>query len=127
MPQLTVPLRSIAHGRSGDKGSHANVGIIALSPELYRFLEETLSEEAVAEYFAELKPQGVERYTLPKLGALNFLLKGILRGGGSRSLRLDAQGKALAQALLEMPVALPPELAETLIKEEPKHSESSHG
>ncbi len=106
----TVPLRTLAHARSGDKGSSSNIGVIAYSLEGYEFLRAFLTEARVADYFAPLKPQGVVRYELPRLRSFNFVLSGILAGGGSRSLRTDAQGKALAAILLEMPVEVPADL-----------------
>lgn len=99
-----VPLKQLAYARSGDKGSSANIGVIAYSKDGYAFLKGYLTEERVAEYFKSLKPESVVRYELPNLLALNFVLKGVLEGGGSRSLRLDSQGKALGQVLLEMPI-----------------------
>lgn len=107
-PDISQILRlgDIAHARSGDKGSSANVGVIAYTPKGYAFLQQTLTEERVAEYFKPLGPTKVTRYELPNLGALNFVLEGVLAGGGSRSLRVDAQGKALGQAILEMMLPL---------------------
>lgn len=97
-----IPLRSIAYARSGDKGNNANIGVIANSSADFAFLLDYLTAEKVQEYFKSLGVNAVERYELPNLEALNFVLHGVLAGGGSRSLRLDAQGKALGQALLEM-------------------------
>lgn len=97
-----MKLKEIACGRSGDKGAHANVGIAAYTSEGYALIREALTPERVASHFAALKPSGVKRYELPTLWALNFVLEGVLEGGGNRSLRSDAQGKALAQALLEI-------------------------
>lgn len=97
-------LRDIAHARSGDKGNHANVGIIAFTEEDFAFLESWLTAERVAAYFEPLKPSSVERYELPGINAFNFLLKDVLGGGGSRSLRVDSQGKTLGLALLEMEI-----------------------
>lgn len=102
-----VPLQKIARARSGDKGNDANIGVIALSQEAYLFLEEFLTAEKVQAYFASLSPESTVRYALPNLQAFNFVLKGVLGGGGSRSLRIDAQGKALGQALLQMPIEMP--------------------
>lgn len=99
-------LGAIAHARSGDKGSNANIGVIAYSEKGYRFLEQYLTKERVVHFFSALNLQSVKRYELPNLGALNFILEGVLSGGGSRSLRIDAQGKALGQAILEMPLEL---------------------
>lgn len=95
-------LRDIAYARSGDKGSHVNIGVIALEPKDYAFLCTFLTEERVKEYFALLHPQKVVRYELPNLHALNFLLYDVLNGGASLNLHVDAQGKALGQALLQM-------------------------
>ena len=97
-----VRLGDIAHARSGDKGSSANVGVIAYTTDGFAFLRSALTEARVAEHFKPLGPTEVKRYELPKLEALNFVLTGILAGGGSRSLRVDAQGKALGQAILEI-------------------------
>lgn len=102
-----ITLREIAHGRSGDKGSDANIGVIAYTPAGYDFLRGFLTGERVKAYFDPMGVAAVERYELANLGALNFVLRGILAGGGSRSPRIDPQGKALAQALLEMPLDAP--------------------
>lgn len=97
-----MKLRELAFGRSGDKGAHANIGIAAYTQEGYDLIKEALTKEIVKGYFAELRPRDVRRYELPNLLALNFVLEGVLEGGGNRSLRTDAQGKTLAQALLEI-------------------------
>jgi hypothetical protein len=99
-----IPLRQIAYARSGDKGSGSNIGVIAYSEKGYQFLKKALTEERISTYFAPLEPSHVKRYELPNLLALNFVLSDVLAGGGSRSLRTDSQGKALGQALLEMPI-----------------------
>jgi hypothetical protein len=91
-------LYDIACARSGDKGTSANIGVIARDGKYWDFLKTWLDSERVAGYFALLGPTGVDRYELPKLQALNFILHGVLR----QSLRNDAQGKALGQLLLEM-------------------------
>ena len=98
----TFKLYTMAHARSGDKGSMANIGVIAYNEADFRFLEKFLTEEKVADYFKSLHPKSVRRYLLPNLFAFNFLLEGVLGEGGSLSLRCDAQGKSLGQALLEM-------------------------
>lgn len=103
---MRIRLGEIAHARSGDKGSGANIGVIAYTPAGYAWLREHLTAERVAAYFAAMDPGDVARYELPNLGALNFVLPAILAGGGSRSLRVDAQGKALGQVLLEMPLKI---------------------
>lgn len=95
-------LKDIAYGRSGDKGSHANVGIIAYKQEDYPKLVEKLTPERVQRYFSDLDITEVERFELPNLWALNFILHDALDGGGSVSLKSDSQGKGLAQLLLEM-------------------------
>lgn len=104
---MRVMLYKLAYARSGDKGSSANVGVIAYNQERYGYLRDFLTAEKVAEHFKELHPLHVERYELPNLLAFNFVLKGILNGGGSLSLRIDAQGKALGQAILEMSIDVP--------------------
>jgi hypothetical protein len=100
-------LRDIAHGRSGDKGNHANVAVIAYTAAGYAWLREHLTAEAVRNYFAPLGPSRVVRYEAPNLFALNFLLYDVLAGGASRSLRSDTQGKTFALALLQMPLPRP--------------------
>ncbi len=103
-------LSAIAHGRSGDKGNHANVAVIAFTSAGYAWLREYLTEEAVRQYFAPLMPTKVERFEAPNLLALNFLLMNVLAGGASRSLRSDTQGKSYALALLQMPLAPMPNI-----------------
>jgi hypothetical protein len=97
-------LKDLARARSGDKGRGANIGVIANSEADYRWLCENLSAARVQDYFAAMSPGEVVRYEIPSLHALNFVLPTILGEGGSRSLRVDAQGKTLGQVLLEMPV-----------------------
>jgi len=104
------PLSTIAHGRSGDKGNHANVAIIADTAAGFAWLRRHLTAERVAAYFAPLSPSHVERFEAGNVRGLNFMLYDVLAGGASRSLRSDTQGKTLALALLQMPVELPPEL-----------------
>jgi hypothetical protein len=108
---MRVRLVDIAHARSGDKGDTANVGIIAMRPEWYPFLQLFLTRERVAEHFRGLINGGVERFELPNLGALNFLLHGALGGGGTLSLKTDAQGKVFSTALLRMVLDVPDDLA----------------
>lgn len=103
----TIRLRDIAHGRSGDKGNHANVGVIAHTPSGFAYLDRVLTAERVAAWFAALKPASVERYALPGIRAHNFLLRDALDGGASGSLRTDTQGKVLATSLLEMELPRP--------------------
>ena len=94
----------IAHARSGDKGDTANVGVIARKPEYYPILVRELTVERVARPFQGMITGGVERFELPNLHALNFLLHGALGGGGTVSLKTDAQGKTLSTALLRMEI-----------------------
>jgi hypothetical protein len=102
-----IPLREIAFARSGDKGSSANIAVFGRTPAAYRWLRDHLTEGAVEAYFRPLGVGRVTRYDVPNLEALNFVLADVLAGGGSRSLRIDAQGKALGTALLELPVDFP--------------------
>ena len=102
-----IPLRQIAHARSGDKGSSANVAVFARTPAAYAFLRDHLTAAAVENYFKPLGVGTVTRHEVPNLEALNFLLPAILAGGGSRSLRIDAQGKTLGMALLELQLDAP--------------------
>ena len=111
---MATPLSAIAHGRSGDKGNHANVAVLAYTPAGFDWLRQNLTAERVRDYFAPLGPTRVERFEAPNLLALNFLLYDVLAGGASRSLRSDTQGKTLALALLQMPVELPADHAAML-------------
>lgn len=104
---MKVRLIDIAHARSGDKGDMANVGVIALREEWYPALAQCLTPAIVAEHFRLLIAGPVERYELPNLWALNFLLHGALDGGGTRSLKLDAQGKVLSTAMLRIVLDIP--------------------
>jgi hypothetical protein len=103
---MKVQLLKIAHARSGDKGDTANVGLIALRPEFYPVLAREVTAERVKKHFAELCKGPVERFELPNLGALNFLLHESLGGGGTLSLMTDAQGKTFSTALLRMEIDL---------------------
>lgn len=105
----------LAHGRSGDKGDTVNIGIIARRQEWYPVLERELTTQRVHAFLEPLGIGRVERYELPNLGALNFLVHGALGGGGAVALKLDAQGKTFAQALLRMPLELSEELAEEVV------------
>ena len=104
-----VRLSAVAHGRSGDKGNHANVAVIAYTDAGFAWLREHLTADRVAAYFAPLGPSRVERFEAANVRGLNFVLYDVLAGGASRSLRSDTQGKTLALALLQMPVELPDE------------------
>ena len=102
-----VALRYLAHARSGDKGDTANVGLIALKPEYYPVLLREVTASRVAKHFRGIIKGDVERYELPNLNALNFLLHGALGGGGTLSLKTDAQGKVFSTALLRMEIPIP--------------------
>jgi hypothetical protein len=104
---MRIRLVDIAHARSGDKGDTANVGLIALRPEWYPVLECYVTREAVARHFDGMIDGQVTRYELPNLKALNFLLHGALDGGGTLSLKTDAQGKVFSTALLRMSIDVP--------------------
>jgi hypothetical protein len=103
----SVQLRVLAHARSGDKGDTANVGLIALRPEYYDVLRREVTSARVARHFRGMITGKVERFELPNLRALNFLLHGALGGGGTLSLKTDAQGKVFSTALLRMAIAVP--------------------
>jgi hypothetical protein len=99
---MKVQLVKLAHARSGDKGDTANVGLIALTDEIYPILMREVTAERVKEHFGDMVKGDVERFELPNLKALNFLLHGSLGGGGTLSLMTDAQGKTFSTALLRM-------------------------
>ena len=105
-----IRLGELAHARSGDKGNHANIGVVAYNELGYQYLKEQLSNTKVADFFAEFSPTEVERFELPGILALNFLLHNVLAGGASQSLRTDSQGKVLAIALLELGLPRPANL-----------------
>jgi hypothetical protein len=102
-----VPLSTIAHGRSGDKGNHANIAVIAYTPAGYEWLRSRLTADVVHNYFKPLGLSHTQRYEAPNVLALNFMLYNVLAGGASRSLRIDTQGKTYALALLQMEVDRP--------------------
>ena len=104
---MKIRLGEIAYARSGDKGSGATLGVIAYTARGYEILRERLSADAMEAYFKPMGCAGVKRYEVPKLHVLNFVLPEVLAGGGSRSLRIDAQGKAVGQVALEMIVEVP--------------------
>ncbi|MCC6772918.1 MAG: hypothetical protein IT360_17140 [Gemmatimonadaceae bacterium] len=99
---MKVRLLDLAHARSGDKGDTANVGVIALRPEWYALLARELTVERVSRHFDGMLTGGVQRFELPNLQALNFLLHGALDGGGTLSLKTDAQGKVYSTAMLRL-------------------------
>ena len=109
--EKTVPLIALALARSGDKGNHANIGVIARKPEYLPWIAAALDETTVAEHFSHVLEGAVERWYLPGIQALNFLLRDSLGGGGVASLRMDPQGKAFAQMLLDFPIPVPAAIA----------------
>ncbi len=111
---MKVRLLDLAHARSGDKGDMANVGVIALRPEWYPLLVEQLTVARVKKHFAGVLAGDVQRYELPNLKAVNFLLHGALDGGGTMSLKMDAQGKVFSTAMLRMVLDVPDDQARTL-------------
>lgn len=111
---MKVQLVKLAHARSGDKGDTANVGIIALNEQIYPILVREVSAENVKQHFGPMVMGDVERFELPNLGALNFLLHGSLGGGGTLSLMTDAQGKTFSTALLRMFIEITDDEAQDL-------------
>lgn len=111
-----IKLIDIAHGRSGDKGDGSNVGIIARHPDVYPFLKENLTADVVKEHMKHICKGKVDRYEMPNIGALNFVLHHSLGGGGTVSLKLDAQGKTHASQLLRLEMDVPEELIEKVRK-----------
>ena len=107
---MRVQLRQICHARSGDKGDTANIGLIAYKGELYPVLRKYVTVERVRQHFDGIVTGAVERFELPNIGALNFLLHGALGGGGTKSLKNDAQGKTLSAALLRMEIDIEEEI-----------------
>jgi hypothetical protein len=97
-------LRDIAHSRAGDKGNISNISVIAYDPKDYPLLEKHVTAERVREHFSDIVQGEVQRYTLPALGALNFVLHDALTGGVTRSLALDAHGKSLSSAILSLEI-----------------------
>jgi hypothetical protein len=105
-----IYIRDLATARSGDKGNHANVGVVAKDADSYEILRSRLTAVRVQSHFAGLGVTRVERFELPLIGALNFLLHDALAGGASRSLRIDTQGKLLATSLLDLQLRIEAEL-----------------
>ncbi len=101
---MNIQLRKLCHARSGDKGDTANIGLIALKPEYYPIIQREITAARVQKHFEGVVFGAVERFELPNLGALNFLLHEALGGGGTKSLKNDAQGKTLSAALLRMEI-----------------------
>ena len=111
---MNVQLRQLAHARSGDKGDTANVGVIAIEPRWYSLLDRYLTVDRVKQHFAGIIAGEVERFEIPNLNALNFLLHGALDGGGTLSLKTDAQGKVFSTAMLRLVLDIPDEVGKAL-------------
>ena len=114
---IEVPLYGAAHGRTGDKGDRSNISVIAWHPQLYAILVAQVDTQAVAAQFRHRQPSRVQRFLLPRLHAMNFVLDGVLDGGVNDALNLDAHGKALSFLLLDMRIRVPRELAPLLVGE----------
>lgn len=112
---ITVPLYRAAHGRTGDKGNRSNISVIAYCRQLYPLLVAQLTEERVAQRFATRRPSAVQRYLLPTLQAMNFVLDEALDGGVNDALNLDSHGKALSFFLLDLSIEVPATLTKFLI------------
>jgi len=111
MTAPTIPLYSLAHGRTGDKGDRSNISVIAYDARDFDHLVKHVTEDAVRALFAHRRPTSVTRYLVPSLQAMNFVIDGVLDGGVNDSLNLDTHGKALAFLLLSMPIPTPSRLA----------------
>ena len=111
----TVPLRALAHGRTGDKGNRSNISVIAYDARAWETLLAQVTEARVAGLFAARRPTRTARYVLPKLHAMNFVLDDVLDGGVNDALNLDSHGKALAFLLLDLPISVPEALCEHLV------------
>ena len=112
MSGQTIQLAQIATARSGDKGNHANIGVVAFCQPGYAYLLQELTSQRVAAFLDGLGATQVERFELPKVWAINFVLYNALAGGASCSLRIDSQGKLLGTAILELELPAPPNLSE---------------
>lgn len=111
---MKIKLSTIAHARSGDKGDAANCGVIAYKKEWYPILQQYLTTPIVKQYFDGVVLGEIERYELPNLWAVNFLLNNTLGGGGTVSLKLDAQGKTIATSMLQCEIEVPDNLVREL-------------
>lgn len=115
MSCIVVPLYRAAHGRTGDKGDRSNISVIAWHPDLFPLLLEQVTPEAVARQFQHRAPSRVQRFVLPTLHAMNFVLDAVLDGGVNDALNLDTHGKSLSFLLLDMPIAVPQALQHLLV------------
>lgn len=108
----TVALREIAHSRSGEKGNNSNVSVIAYDADLYALLKDQVTVEAVGRLYGSITKGSIQRYELPAIGALNFVLEDVLEGGRSRTLAFEESGKALSSLMLTLEVTVPDDTAE---------------
>ena len=115
MTTVTVPLYRAAHGRTGDKGDRSNISVVAWHPDLWPLLVEQVTPEAVAAQFRDRAPSRVQRFLLPKLHAMNFVLDAVLDGGVNDALNLDTHGKSLSFLLLDLRIDVPAELQHLLV------------
>jgi hypothetical protein len=113
---VQTPLYTLAHARTGDKGDRSNISVIAYHEQLFPLLAEQLTEELVAQLFASRRPRAVHRYLLPRLGAMNFVLDGVLDGGVNDSLNLDSHGKSLAFLLLQAVIDVPEQWQDLILR-----------
>jgi hypothetical protein len=129
MQRKSVTLREVASARSGDKGNHANIGVVAASAQAYSFLLQVLTAEYLQQHFLRLGVSRVERYELPRVWALNFVLYDALAGGASQSLRIDTQGKLLGTEVMELELPLNHTGSELLLAGgwRPMDQEPEHG
>jgi hypothetical protein len=111
-----IELYQLAHARTGDKGNRVNISVIAYDPQDYPLLVDQVTEQRLLEHFAHRAPSRVQRYLLPKIAAMNFVLDDVLDGGVNDSLNLDMHGKALSFHLLTLPLAVPAARAATTRK-----------
>ena len=112
--KISVPLIKLAYARSGDKGDHANIGVIARQPEFLPFIQSALTSDTVLKYFEHVVKGDVLSWDVPGINGINFLLKNSLGGGGMASLNIDPQGKSYAQQLLDFQIPIPDEIASKL-------------
>ena len=115
MSSTLVPLYRAAHGRTGDKGDRSNISVIAWHPDLFPLLVEQITADAVAAQFRHRAPSRVQRFVLPKLHAMNFVLDAVLDGGVNDALNLDTHGKSLSFLLLDMTIEVPEKLRHLLV------------
>ena len=108
----TIPLREIAHSRSGEKGNHSNVSVIAYDQSLFDVLKDQLTVDAVEQLYGSITKGSIRRYELPAIGALNFVLENVLEGGRSRTLAFEESGKALSSLMLTLEVSVPEDTME---------------